>query len=185
MYTTPLATLDKRSRASSRRKLCSETSDVFRMIAIAFSPFLPWYDGHCLGYGYRLTQLMRLDEWVARRRALVDVYDEQLRDLPLVPPQRSAGSRSALYLYVMQIGRIRTRIGRKAAFEQLRARGIGVNVHYIPVHTQSDCWRLGFRPNKFRNCEFYYSRSLSLSMHAGLTDVDQESVIEAFHAVLA
>lgn len=153
-----------------------------------------YYEQHCLGYNYRLTdlqaalgisQLKRLDAWVARRHELADVYDRELRDLPLVLPQRTSSSHSALHLYVVQIDGTKTGLGRRSVFEQLRAKGIGVNVHYIPVHTQPDFHSLGFCGGQFPQSELYYSRCFSLPMYAGLTDRDQGKVIAAIREVFA
>lgn len=145
-----------------------------------------YYEQHCLGYNYRMTelqaalglsQLTRLDEWIERRHALADVYDAELARLPLILPVRPAGSRSALHLYVVQIDGARSQRSRRTVFDRLRAAGIGVNVHYIPVNLQPDYARLGFRPGQFLNAETYYSRCISVPMFAGLSDSDQLIVI--------
>jgi UDP-4-amino-4,6-dideoxy-N-acetyl-beta-L-altrosamine transaminase len=152
-----------------------------------------YYEQHCLGFNYRLTelqgalglsQLRHLDAWIARRHVLADVYDEQLPLLPLILPRRSADSRSALHLYVVQVDPARTKLSRRAVFDQLRAAGIGVNVHYIPVHLQPDFRKFGFFSGQFPASETYYSRCISLPMYAGLTDADQARVIEALHGAL-
>ncbi|HEY4365952.1 MAG TPA: UDP-4-amino-4,6-dideoxy-N-acetyl-beta-L-altrosamine transaminase [Steroidobacteraceae bacterium] len=155
----------------------------------------PWYyEQHCLGLNYRLTelqaalgisQLAHLEEWVARRHALADIYDRELSGLPLILPQRTVGSRSALHLYVVQIDTARTALPRRALYDGLRERNIGVNVHYIPVHTQPYYQALGFRSGQFPNSEAYYARCVSLPMYAGLSDADQQRVIVALHQVLS
>jgi UDP-4-amino-4,6-dideoxy-N-acetyl-beta-L-altrosamine transaminase len=153
-----------------------------------------YYEQQCLGYNYRLTDLQaalgmsqfaHLESWVARRHALADLYDAKLRSLPLILPSRPAGSRSALHLYVIQIDTDRTSIDRKAVFEQLRAAGIGVNVHYIPVHTQPDFRELGFKDGQFPVSEKYYSRCLSLPMYPSLTENDQQKVVDTLFRVLS
>jgi UDP-4-amino-4,6-dideoxy-N-acetyl-beta-L-altrosamine transaminase len=154
----------------------------------------PWYyEQQCLGFNYRMTDLQaalgisqfaHLDEWIARRHYLADVYDAKLRGLPLILPSRPSGSRSALHLYVVQIDSERTSKDRKTVFEELRAAGIGVNVHYIPVHTQPDYRALGFRPGMFTHSERYYARCVSLPMYADLSAVDQQRVVEALYSVL-
>jgi UDP-4-amino-4,6-dideoxy-N-acetyl-beta-L-altrosamine transaminase len=155
----------------------------------------PWYyEQHCLGFNYRLTdvqaalglsQLSNLEQWIARRHAIADVYDRELEALPLILPTRLDGARSALHLYVVQVDGARTSLDRRTVFERLRALGIGVNVHYIPVHTQPDFRHLGFRPGQFPVSEQYYARCLSLPMYASLTEGEQRRVIEAVHRVLA
>jgi UDP-4-amino-4,6-dideoxy-N-acetyl-beta-L-altrosamine transaminase len=155
----------------------------------------PWYyEQHCLGFNYRMTELQaalglsqfeHLDGWIARRHALADTYDRSLKELPLILPVRPFGSRSALHLYVVQVDRERTHLTRRVVFDRLRAAGIGVNVHYIPVHTQPDFRPLGFREGQFPVSEAYYSRCLSLPMYAGLTDADQARVVDALRSALS
>jgi UDP-4-amino-4,6-dideoxy-N-acetyl-beta-L-altrosamine transaminase len=153
-----------------------------------------YYEQQCLGFNYRMTemqaalglsQLQRLSEWVARRHELADAYDAQLRALPVTVPTRPAGSRSALHLYVIQIDAARTAVSRSVVFERMRAAGIGVHVHYIPVHTHPDFQSLGFRAGAFPEAEAYYARCLSLPMYAGLSDTDQQRVCVALRRALA
>jgi UDP-4-amino-4,6-dideoxy-N-acetyl-beta-L-altrosamine transaminase len=152
-----------------------------------------YYEQQCLGFNYRMTemqaalglsQLQHLSEWVARRHKLADAYDAQLRPLPVILPSRPAGSRSALHLYVILIDATRTQLSRRVVFERLRAAGIGVHVHYIPVHTHPDFQSLGFRAGAFPEAEGYYARCLSLPMYAGLSDADQQEVCEALRRAL-
>jgi UDP-4-amino-4,6-dideoxy-N-acetyl-beta-L-altrosamine transaminase len=152
-----------------------------------------YYEQHCLGYNYRLTelqaalglsQLQHLDEWVVRRHVLADAYDVQLAKLPLILPRRSKESYSALHLYVVQVDPARTQLTRRAVFDRLRATGIGVNVHYIPVHLQPDFRRLGFTTGQHPVSEEYYSRCLSIPMYAGLSDECQATVIGALREAL-
>jgi UDP-4-amino-4,6-dideoxy-N-acetyl-beta-L-altrosamine transaminase len=153
-----------------------------------------YYEQHCLGYNYRMTelqaalglsQLTRLDEWIDRRHALADVYEAQLAGLPLILPVRPAGSRSALHLYVIQVDGARSQLSRRTVFDRLRAAGIGVSVHYIPVTLQPDYASLGFRPGQFPIAEAYYSRCVSLPMFAGLSDSDQRTVISELGRALS
>ncbi len=115
-----------------------------------------------------LSQLANIEAWISRRHELADAYDNALSELPLILPQRPAGSRSALHLYPVQLDSDRTPLGRKTVFERLRGLGIGVNVHYIPVHTQPYYRNLGFASGALPNAERYYSRCLSLPMHPAL-----------------
>jgi UDP-4-amino-4,6-dideoxy-N-acetyl-beta-L-altrosamine transaminase len=154
----------------------------------------PWYyEQSFLGFNYRMTeiqaalglsQLPRLQEWIARRHVLADRYDKELANLPLILPKRRPGSRSALHLYVVQLDPTRTQLDRRVVFDRLRAAGIGVNVHYIPVHTQPYYRTLGFRLGQFPQSETYYSRCISIPMFAGLTDSDQWRVVQALKAAL-
>lgn len=151
-----------------------------------------YYEQLSLGYNYRMTemqaalgvsQLKRLDEWVSRRHDLAAVYDAQLAELPIILPARASNARSAIHLYVVQLDSHRTNVSRREAFDRLRAAGIGVNVHYIPVTWQPDYAALGFLPGQFPNAEAYYSRCLSLPMFAGLSPIDQELVVNALRSI--
>jgi UDP-4-amino-4,6-dideoxy-N-acetyl-beta-L-altrosamine transaminase len=152
-----------------------------------------YYEQQMLGFNYRMTdmqaalglsQLANLESWVERRHQLADAYDAAFADLPLFLPHRSIDSRSALHLYVVQVDTKRSPVDRRTLFNHLRAADIGVNVHYIPVHTQPDFRRLGFIPGDFPNSEAYYAHCLSLPMYASLTNADQCYVIEKIRELL-
>ncbi len=146
----------------------------------------PWYYQQvALGYNYRMTdmqaalgvsQMLRLDELVGHRRFLADRYDQKLGSLPLILPRRSPGCESAWHLYVVQLAAA-VRKARRAVFDELRAEGIGVNVHYIPVHTQPHYRNLGFAPGDFPASEAYYKAAISLPLYAGLSERDQDFVV--------
>ena len=152
----------------------------------------PWYYQQIeLGYNFRITdmqaalghaQLQRLDDYVVRRHAIAARYDTALTDLPLTTPHQHPDSRSALHLYPI---RLHDASRRREVFEGLRAAGIGVNVHYIPVHTQPHYRRLGFRPGDFPEAERYYAGAISLPMFPTLTVGQQDEVIAALKGVLA
>jgi len=153
----------------------------------------PWYYQQVLlGYNYRMTelqaalgvnQLRSIDEFIARRQQVRARYDEELAKLPLVLPPADEDGRSALHLYPIQL-QVGQEHRRRAVFDGLRARGIGVNVHYIPIHTQPYYRALGFAPGDFPASESYYARAMSLPMHAGLTDDEIGRVISALRAEL-
>lgn len=144
-----------------------------------------------LGYNYRLTdiqaalglsQLSRLDEYVQRRNELASRYDSMLVGLPLQTPSVSPESYSAFHLYVIRIKS--QKHGRRQIFDTLRAEGIGVNVHYIPVHTQPYYRRRGFRQGDFPAAEAYYEEAVSLPMYPTLTDTQQEEVVNALRSAI-
>jgi UDP-4-amino-4,6-dideoxy-N-acetyl-beta-L-altrosamine transaminase len=155
------------------------------------TPDGPWYyEQQSLGYNYRLTelqaalgtsQLRRIETFLARRHAIRAQYDEAFAALPLVLPAPDAEGRSALHLYPVQL----VQHDRRAVFEGLRARGLGVNVHYIPIHTQPYYRALGFRRGDFPAAEAYYERAITLPLHAGLSDADVAAVIAAVRAELS
>lgn len=145
----------------------------------------PWYyEQVALGYNYRMTelqaalglsQLPKVPHWVQRRHALAGQYDSQLATLPLVLPPRGEPAYSGLHLYVVQIDENRTTRTRAQVFEAMRAAGIGVNVHYIPVHTQPYFRRRVQR--SLPHAEAYYRRCLTIPMYASLTDDELRTVI--------
>ena len=152
----------------------------------------PWYYEQIeLGFNFRMTelqaalglsQLQRLDSFVESRRRLAERYDCLLADQPLTTPQRDPACDSAWHLYVVQLHDARR---RRAVFERMRAAGIGVNVHYIPVHLQPDYQRLGFAPGDFAVAEDYYSRAITLPLFPQLNDVDQDRVVTTLREALA
>lgn len=154
----------------------------------------PWvYEQQCLGYNYRMTelqaalgrsQLRRLPQMQARREALATRYDALLSSLPLRLPPRPAARRSAWHLYAVEIDATRTATTRLALFEGLRARGIGVQVHYIPIHLQPYYRQLGFRPGDFPHAEAYYAQAVSLPLFPAMTDADQDRVVDALRELL-
>jgi dTDP-4-amino-4,6-dideoxygalactose transaminase len=85
----------------------------------------------------------------------------------------------------VQVDGARSPLSRRTVFERLRAAGIGVNVHYIPVNLQPDYAGLGFGPGQFPNAETYYARCVSLPMFAGLSDADQQTVIRELGKALS
>lgn len=154
----------------------------------------PWYYQQTeLGWNYRLTdlqaalgesQMNKLDAFVVRRRAIAFRYDELLRDLPLVSPCQHPDTASSWHLYVIRLRLERRKKTRRQIVEELRAAGIGVQIHYIPVHTQPYYRRLGFKDGDFPESEKYYAETISLPMFAGLTDEDQERVVQTLKVVL-
>lgn len=151
------------------------------------------YEMQELGFNYRITdiqavlglsQLKRLDGFLARRRALVQRYDALLKNLPLQLPQLDALDESAWHLYVVRVKDNSARADRRAVFDALRAADIGVNVHYIPVHLQPYYRRLGFKPGDFPQAEQYYREALSLPLYAALTDAQQDRVVAQLERVL-
>ena len=140
-----------------------------------------------LGMNYRMTelqaalglsQLSRLDDYVARRHELARRYDEQLASLPIVLPYHSKDGRSALHLYPIWIDP--SRMDRGALFDRMRQSNIGVNVHYIPVYSQPyHRQRRTFSSAEFPASERYYAGALSLPMFASMTERQRVQVIAA------
>lgn len=154
----------------------------------------PWhYEMLELGLNYRMTdmqaalglsQIQRLDAMVARRQVLADRYDSLLADLPVIRPGRAADAYSAWHLYCIQIDELQTNHSRRQVFETLRADGIGVNVHYIPVHTQPFYRARGFNPGDFPVSEIYYKNAITIPLYATMRDAQQDEVIAALKRAL-
>jgi UDP-4-amino-4,6-dideoxy-N-acetyl-beta-L-altrosamine transaminase len=154
----------------------------------------PWYYEQIeLGFNYRMTemqaalgvsQLSRVDEFVARRRHLAKRYLERLKALPLRLPAQDGSTRSSWHLFVIQLGQSAAGGSRRAVFEDLRARGIMVNVHYIPVHLQPYYRNLGFRRGDFPQAERFYERAISLPLFYDLTEAQQDQVCETLGELL-
>ncbi|MFJ2689764.1 UDP-4-amino-4,6-dideoxy-N-acetyl-beta-L-altrosamine transaminase [Pseudomonas sp. NPDC087336] len=148
----------------------------------------PWYYQQVeLGFNYRITdlqaalglsQLGKLDEFVARRRELAARYDRLLAPLPLTLPGAQAEAESAWHLYVVRLQPERTKLSHRQVFEELRAAGVGVNLHYIPVHLQPYYRDLGFAEGDFPQAERYYAEAISLPLFPLLSDEQQDHVVE-------
>lgn len=154
----------------------------------------PWYYQQIeLGFNYRMTELQaalgvtqmeRLDSYLARRHELARRYDQLLADLPVVTPWQHPDSYSGLHLYVIRLRLEVLHISHRQVFEALRERGIGVNLHYIPVHTQPYYQKMGFAKGDFPEAERYYGEAISLPMFQTLTDSQQDRVVEVLAGVL-
>lgn len=155
----------------------------------------PWYYQQVeLGFNYRMSeihaalgisQMQRIDEFVARRTELAERYMHLLADLPLVLPHQQENTKSAWHLYVIKLKSGICRKTRRQVFEELRANGIGVNVHYIPVHTQPYYQRMGFKRGDFPNAEAYYEQAITLPLFYALTNEEQDYVVATLKKVLA
>ena len=150
-----------------------------------------YYEQVELGYNYRLTdigaalgcsQLRRIETFIARRHDLARRYDQALEGLLVTRPCRSAASRSALHLYVIRIDP--DQHDRKVIFDRLRASGIMVNVHYIPVYRQPFYASLGHPFESCPSAETYYQSAITLPMYADLTHFEQDTVVDALRKAL-
>lgn len=154
----------------------------------------PWYYQQVdLGFNYRMTELQaalgvsqmeRLDAFVARRHELAKRYDQLLADLPIVLPYQHPDSYSGLHLYVIRLKLDRIAKSHREVFESLREQGIGVNLHYIPVHTQPYYLDMGFEAESFPHSMAYYREAISLPMFQGLTEDQQDEVVAVLRKTL-
>ena len=154
----------------------------------------PWYYEQVeLGFNYRMTdlqaalglsQLKRLPAMHEAREARAARYDQLLSGLPLKRPVRLPDRRSAWHLYVIEIDTANTNATRASVFQALRKANIGVNVHYIPIHTQPYYRRLGFKVGDFPHAEHYYAHAISLPLFPSITDEQQDRVVAVLREAL-
>ncbi|MBN7771276.1 UDP-4-amino-4,6-dideoxy-N-acetyl-beta-L-altrosamine transaminase [Marinobacter daepoensis] len=154
----------------------------------------PWYYQQVdLGFNYRMTELQaalgvsqmeRLDAFVVRRHELAERYNQLLKDLPVTTPWQHPDSYSGLHLYVIRLQLDNITVSHRQVFETLREQGIGVNLHYIPVHTQPYYKAMGFKAEDFPESMAYYSEAISLPMFQGMTDDQQNEVLTALTLAL-
>jgi UDP-4-amino-4,6-dideoxy-N-acetyl-beta-L-altrosamine transaminase len=145
-----------------------------------------YYEQQALGYNYRMTELQaalgvsqmtELDRFIVRRHELVARYEDGLQGVPIVRPWQHPDSHSAFHLYVIQVAD-GARMNRRKLFDVLRGAGILVNVHYIPIHLQPFYQRMGFQAGDLPVAEAYYDRAISLPLYVGLSESDQDFVIQ-------
>lgn len=153
------------------------------------------YEMAALGYNYRLTdvqcalalsQLDKLEAWLARRRAIAARYNAAFCEMPeLEPPVIRADRDPAWHIYVIRLNLARLRVGRAEVFRALRAENIGVNVHYILVTWHPYYQKLGHTKGEVPAAEEAYERVLTLPLFPGMDEVDVEDVIVAVQKVVA
>lgn len=154
----------------------------------------PWYYQQIdLGFNYRMTELQaalglsqmdRLDDYVARRHELAARYRELLAHLPVTLPWQHPESYSGLHLFVIRLQLDKLAVTHRQVFESLRAQGIGVNLHYIPVHTQPYFAAMGFAPDAFPESRKYYREAISIPMFQTMTFDQQDEVVAALNKAL-
>ena len=147
----------------------------------------PWYYEQIdLGFTYRMTELQaalgvsqmeRLDQFISRRHQLAKRYDKMLNDYPVIIPWQHVDSYSGMHLYVIRLELAKVGRTHREVFDSMREHGIGVNLHYIPVHMQPYYQRMGFKLGDYPEAERYYEDALSLPMFQTLTEAQQDEIV--------
>ena len=187
--------------ATTNQSNLASKMDLYRSHGVTRDPSLmkyesdgSWYYEQIeLGYNYRMTelhaalgisQMTRLDEYVACRHSLAYRYNDMLADLPVVVPWQHPDSYSSLHLYVIRLRLDHINSSHRKVFEELRALGIGVNLHYMPVYNHPYYQKLGLESEKFPEAERYYAEAISLPLFPLLTEIQQDQVVDALRASL-
>ena len=152
-----------------------------------------YYQQVDLGFNYRMTELQaalgvsqmnRLNEFITKRHILQERYDSLLGSLPIIKPYQDKDSYSALHLYSIQIDLDKANKNRQQVFNELREGGIGVNVHYIPIHIQPYYRQFGFRDGDFPISESYYNRAITIPLFHSMTFNQQDQTVSILRKIL-
>jgi UDP-4-amino-4,6-dideoxy-N-acetyl-beta-L-altrosamine transaminase len=161
---------------------------------MSHEPDGPWYYQQIdLGFNYRMTdlqaalgnsQMSRLDKFVTSRHKIAQRYDDLLSNLPLTIPWQHPASYSGRHLYVIRLKLEKIKRTHREIFESIRLQGIGVNLHYIPVHSQPYYQQMGFKQGDFPEAETYYKEAVSLPLFPKLSEEAQDKVVIALKAAI-
>ena len=188
--------------ALTKSKTLHTRMELFRSHGITRNPVLmtrsmpgPWYYEQIeLGLNYRMTdihaalgisQMGRIEEFIKNRNKISELYSHELLNLPITLPKISIDMTSSHHLYVIRLNlKEIAPLTHKIVFEELRRRGIGVNLHYIPVHTQPYYQKLGFKAGDFPVAEEYYKGAISIPLFTQLSEADQHHIIQTLKQIL-
>lgn len=155
----------------------------------------PWYYQQiALGFNYRMTelqaalglsQIQRLEAFVIKRHKLASRYDELLQNLPITLPWQHSDSESARHLYVIRLQLEQINTSHLDVSNALRAAGVLVNLHYIPVHMQPYYQKFGFASGQFPEAEQYYKEAISIPLFSAMTEGQQDTVCSTLKTILS
>jgi len=152
------------------------------------------YQQHFLGFNYRLTeiqaalglsQLTKIDRFVSKRHEIAAYYDTEFQGLPLKTPEQHPDSYSSFHLYPVRLNLDEVGITQRECYDYLRANGILVNLHYIPVYRQPYFESLGFLQGYCPESEKYFKEAISLPMFPRLTSDEQNYVVSKLREALS
>ena len=152
-----------------------------------------YYQQIDLGFNYRMTdiqaalglsQMQRLDKFIEKRRALAVRYDEKLKNLPLKIPYVAPDTNPSWHLYIVRVNFDKVTKTKQQIFDEMKARGITLNLHYIPVHTQPYYEKLGHRPEECPNSLEYYRDAMTLPLYYDLTESQQDFIVKSLKEIL-
>ena len=125
-----------------------------------------------------ISQLKKVDKFIAKRHEIVRKYNLAFKDKPIVIPFQDPENYSSFHLYIIRIKNAGKGLTRLDLFNKLRDAGILVNIHYIPVYHQPFYEKVGYDKNNFPESEKYYNEAISLPIHTLLKDEEQNFIIE-------
>ena len=155
----------------------------------------PWYYQQIdLGFNYRMTdmqaalgysQMQKVNEFVSKRRYLAKRYNELLKNINGIQlPVQNEDTKSSWHLYVVRVDFSKISKTKNQIFAEMKEKGICLNLHYIPVHTQPYYENLGFKGGDFPNSEKYYEEAFTLPLYYSLTDEQQDHIVKSLVEVL-
>lgn len=155
----------------------------------------PWYYQQIdLGFNYRMTdmqaalgysQMQKVNEFVSKRRYLAKRYNELLKNINGIQlPDQNEDTKSSWHLYVVRVDFSKISKTKNQIFAEMKEKGICLNLHYIPVHTQPYYKNLGFKGGDFPNSEKYYEEAFTLPLYYSLTDEQQDHIVKSLVEVL-
>ena len=146
-----------------------------------------------LGYNYRMTdiqaalgisQLEKLDMFIERRREIAQRYEPLLTGFPIIIPWQNPDGLSSWHLYVIRLQLNKIKLSQKQVYEKMTEKGILVNLHYIPVHTQPWYQKMGFKMGQFPKAEQYYREAITLPLFPAMINDEQNEVVTSLEEIL-